>query len=161
MKKPIILLALLLSVIICQAQDPCKGITKEVKELQGRVSYFTPFILSPVRVSISKIFVNGTSLFLATFGIYHNYADYNAHGLYIKFSDGSIIKDEDVKADCTYEGHEGYYYFSYIKLTDDNIDKFKTLSIVKYGISDMERDVNDKSGDRIKGWINCLSSKTE
>lgn len=133
-------------------KDPCSAIKKTVKELEGVTIYSTP----TGSVILYKIIKNDQKQFYAYFLGIGKTSNYSARGLYIKFEDGTIIKNEEIEIDCTYIATDLYSYKGAFPITIDNEEIILTKKITKYSLSGIEGIIADKFASNLLSYANCM-----
>jgi len=160
MKKILIIAFLILvSFGFTYAQtDYCNDIKKTFNG-SGTVTYYdSPMNFISINKGILKGHKGNTSL---VFTAHKKTADYDAGGIYVTFSDGTIWKYER-KIDCSYTNADiGYNYGAAPLIHDDVIAMFKTKKIVKVQIADIIIPVNDDYATKFMAYMSCIDNLQE
>ena len=160
MKKYIILVYLIIGFSFISKSQDCKDIERKVNELKGDTVYYTPTLsrLNDIymykhrhgRLSVGIIF-QSTNLD----------ANYDAHGIYIKFDDGTFLRYPGRPIDCTYLNSDDHYKFEGslsidLHMTPQDLEFFKTKKVVKFMLADKEVNVDDKFAVKFRNAVNCI-----
>jgi hypothetical protein len=167
MKKPLLIILTALFALNAFAQsDACKDIKKTVKELQGVTEYNSPIkVNSRSNVAVSRSFLKRDSMTVKSdrliFTCNSFGPDYTIHGIYVKFKDGTIVRDENAKVECSYNTAGYYFYVGLLDLTPDLIDKISKSPIEKFSLGSHDAYIVDsKLANKIIGYSSCVFSIT-
>lgn len=162
------LLFILMIPLACQAQkDPCDRVTKKYDEMKNITTYSSPSItgLTYHDLVVRRHIMPEDSADVTVIDVrIPGYSgNYSAKGIYIKFEDGTIYKEERADVECDYSYSKygpSYMYSGMIALNDENIDLFKTKKIVKIQLSHVKKDIKDKVATYFQGYVNCVLAGT-
>jgi len=157
MKKILIIVFLILgSFGFAKAQtDYCKDIVPTVDSELGMTSYDSPGKL--LTIGKNKLKSGKFGPISLVFQTDSKTADYDAYGLYVMFSDGTMWKDDGAHIQCSYQNTEvGYSFGAAEMLHEEQLELFKTKKIVKIRINNIEKPIDDAFATKFMAWVNCI-----
>ncbi|MCP2043493.1 hypothetical protein [Pontibacter sp. HSC-36F09] len=166
------LLALLLICVSCTAfaQDPmynisnsnktgpCKDTKRQVNEFTNEVTIASSAVMNGAGyVMIGKTIKDSTETLVAIFSISTSRPVYGSKGVYIKFDDGTIYKDEIAEIDCKYSSGSSYWLTGMMLINEENKEYFLNKKIAKYALNTTSNEIKDKSAEKIQLNFKCVS----
>jgi hypothetical protein len=140
------------------AQGGYNGIKKTVDELHGTTTYTSDIDPNSPLITVSKISDKTHSSFTINFMIWNQVLDTNQKGLFIKFSDGSILRLPNQLVHAGYvHGNLGYSYTTLLRINSKNINRLTSKKIIKYAVGDTEAEVPDNWAKKYITYINCIN----
>lgn len=103
-----------------------------------------------------KIIKKEQSSALVVFTGYGTTPNYNAKGLYIKLSNGEILRFEDIKVDSKYSSSGMYTYTAYLDFDKAISLKINENKILQFTLSNTEFKVKDKDAAEFLTYFNCI-----
>lgn len=136
----------------------CSELKKEVKEFTQETYYSTPAVLngSGYMIAAKTEKADSTATTAVMFGVRISTPVYGATGVYVKFDDGTIYKDEIASVDCKYSSG-GYWLTGIMLINEENKDYFYNRKVVKYALQNNENEVKPKSADKLQQNFRCVS----
>lgn len=156
--KKLILITLFVSLCISSfAQHTSKYVNKKVNEIEGTTIYDT-FGRGLGSANVYRKIDSKSDFTVIHLKASGNNSNYNAKGVYIKLSNGTILKDENQPVDCSYS-EVNYSYTADFALNEGNIDEFKNNTIMAFSLSGNERKINKILSERLKEAIIFIYSQ--
>jgi hypothetical protein len=152
--KRILFVTLLTTFCFSVNAQNCKSIQKKVKDLKGEVVFSSPYKSNSI--TLYKTITDQDTTYELVAMCTSTSLTINAPGLYIKLSDGTIIKDETLQSKAHVAGVGYYYYLSDLVLSEDQIELLKKNKIVKYGIYNFENTVSSSYAGKLQEYMSCL-----
>lgn len=153
----IALCALMAPFTVLAQKDYCKDIKIKKDEMRGIIQTSAPRV-GPNKAYLEVVkTVDGDTKFTHLYIVFeYNFSDYRATGVYLKFEDGTIIKNENKRVDCSFISSYRFMYFGSLDLDEALIEKLSTKKVVKYRVSNIEKDLNDKDAVKLMAYVKCI-----
>lgn len=152
------LLAAFISLASFTSHAQCEDIEKDYDEMKGTTDYsIKNGFRDPITVARLIHPSDKLDAIVIYFYLHNSISDYNAKGIYVKFEDGTIMKDETAKVDCHIIDIDNYRYTGYIVINNSNLSDFESKKIVKIQLGDTNQEIKNKLADNIKAYVKCLA----
>lgn len=136
--------------------DDMKNIRTISSPHKNNFSAFTGTIKKNYQVETSKLIRDNVSTMFIMFTGYGSTSLIGSKGLYVKLSNGEIIRLEENKINSSYLSKGIYYYTSVIEINESNIDLFSNNDIVQFDMSIYKFSLKDKDDKLLKEYIKCI-----
>jgi len=135
------------------APDYCKQISRDTDATTGKHTYQSPFdkicIKSEVTATGQTITINFNT---------HQIELSEEAGLYIKFTDGKVLRFFGQKIDHKFENTiTGYNYETTLSVSPEKLEYFKTKKIAVFQIANIDVEVNDDIATQFQAYVNCIA----
>lgn len=138
--------------------DDMKNIRTISSPHKNNFSAFTGTIKKNYQIEASKVIRDDVSTMFIIFTGYGSTSLIGSKGLYVKLSNGEIIRLEDNKIESSYLSKGIYYYTSILQIDESNIDLFSNNDIIQFDMSIYKFSPKDKDDKLLKEYIKCIYS---
>ena len=161
MKKYIILAYLIIGICFVSKSQDCKDVERKIDEMKGDTTFFSPNMNGVNKLFMFKDGHGELKVVGIVFETTNLDANYDAHGIYIKFDDGTFLRYPGRPINCTYLNSDDHYKFEGslsidLHMTPQDLEFFKTKKVVKFMLADKEVNVDDKFAVKFRNAVNCI-----
>lgn len=162
-----LLFAFLMVPALCFAQnDYCNKIKKDEDPSKGTITFRSPELKSLTVIKQFKI----NTYFYVLIRITDFRPHFDAKDVTVTFADGSILRDAELKIDCTQQGgmlandastatssYSGSYVLQALfPLSGDNISKFTAQTAITVTLDGITKKISEKDGKKLSAFIACM-----
>lgn len=90
------------------------------------------------------------------FSGYTKYSSYTMKGLYIKLSNGEILRFEEANVKCSYRSNSTYELASYLVFSDEINKKLSEFTITEFTLGNENYKVKSKDAENFKTYFTCI-----
>jgi len=133
--------------------DYCKQISRDTDATTGKHTYQSPFDKICIKSEVTTAGQTITIKFNT-----HQMELSEEAGLYIKFTDGKVLRFFGQKIDHKFENTlTGYNYETTLTVSLEKLEYFKTKKIAVFQIANIDVEVNEDTATQFQAYVNCIA----